>query len=298
MTIRQRFHRVRWFCIAMLLAQLTGATSARGQATPSTDIWLVPIDLGASPATLGTPRNLTDRDGYDNQPLFEPEGGALLFTSQHDGQTDIYRARLETSVVERLTETPESEYSATVTPGGHEFSVIRVESDGAQRLWAFRRDGSAPRRLLESVAPVGYQAWTPDNALAMFVLGDPATLQLADLAADSAAVVAEDIGRSLHALPDGSGFSFLHRVDGTWRIRALDLISGNLAELGLPFEDSRDMAWTPDGRIIMGSGSRVAMRSIEGDWQVIGDLADAGITGITRLAVHPDGELIAVVAER
>jgi hypothetical protein len=156
----------------------------------------------------------------------------------------------------------------------------------------------APRLLLENVAPVGYQAWTPDAALALFILGEPATLQLADLHADGASIMAEDIGRSLHALPDGSGFSFLHRVDGVWRIRALDLTSGNLTELGLPFEDSQDMAWTPDGRIIMAAGSRVAIRSLGGDWLVIGDLEDAGLTRLTRVAVHPAGTWLAVVVTR
>lgn len=297
-TIHGKLRRVHWAFIVVLLAQGVAADTARGQGPPSTDIWLVPVDLEASPPTLGAPRNLTDRDGYDNQPFFEPEGNSLLFTSQRDEQMDIYKARLTVAPIAQLTDTPESEYSATVMPGGHEFSVIRVESDGTQRLWAFRRDGSAPRLLLESVVPVGYQAWTPDNALALFILGEPATLQLADLAGDSAAVMAEDIGRSLHALPDGSGFSFLHRVEGAWRIRALDLTSGNLSELGLPFEDSQDMAWTPDGRIIMASGSRVAIRAIEGDWQVIGDLADAGITQLTRVAVHPDGSFLAIVAAR
>jgi len=296
--IPMRFHRAHWVLTAVLFAQLVTVTSARGQAPPSTDVWLMSLDLDASPPTLGVPRNLTDRDGYDNQPQFEPEGNSLLFTSQHDGQTDIYKARLSVAPLEQLTDTPESEYSATVMPKGHEFSVIRVESDGTQRLWAFRRDGSAPRLLLESVSPVGYQAWTPDEALALFILGEPATLQLADLAGDAAAIMAEDIGRSIHPLPDGSGFSFLHRDDGVWRIRALDLVSGNLAELGLPFEDSEDMAWTPDGRIIMARGSRVAIRSVDGDWQVIGDLASADITELTRVAVHPAGDFLAVVARR
>ncbi len=280
------------------LGLLVTASAATGQAAPTTDIWLVEVDLEASPPSLGTPVNVTDRDGYDNQPLFEPEGEGLLFTSQHEGQTDIYRLQLETSTIVALTDTPESEYSATIMPGGNEFSVIRVESDGTQRLWAFRRDGSTPRLLLENVAPVGYQAWAPSGALAMFILGDPATLQLAAPAAQSARVIAEDIGRSLHALPNGAGFSFLQRIDDTWRVRALDLASGGLSELGLPFEESQDMAWTPDGRVLMASGSRVAIRSVEGEWEPLGDLADAGVTQLSRLAIHPDGKLLALVAAR
>ena len=291
-----RRHRTPMTSVA-LLALVLAAAAASAQA-PGTDVWLVPVDLDASPPTLGEPRNLTDRDGYDNQPYFEPEGNSLLYTSQRDGQTDIYKARLNVAPLEQLTDTDESEYSATVLPSGLEFSAIRVEGDGTQRLWAFRRDGSAPRLLLESVAPVGYQAWTPSESLAVFVLGEPATLQVVDPSDGSAQIMAEDIGRSLHPLPDGSGFSFLHRIDGTWRIRALDLASGNLSELGLPFEESQDMAWTPDGRIVMASGSRIAIRSVEGAWQVIGELAGAGAIELTRIAVHPEGGFLAVVALR
>jgi Tol biopolymer transport system component len=281
-----------------VLGVLLAASLALGQAPPSTDIWIVPIDLTTTPASLGEARNLTDRDGYDNQPFFEPEGGGLLFTRQVDEQTEIFRARTDTWVVAALTDTPESEYSPTVVPGGLEISLIRVESDGTQRLWAVRRDGSAPRVVLEHLAPVGYHAWTPGGALVTFVLGEPATLQLADLAAGTGVTVAADIGRSLHPLPDGSGFSFLQRLEGAWRIRSLDLESGDLGELGAPFEESQDMAWTPDGRILMGSGSRIAGRSVDGAWEVLGDLAASGVHGITRLAVHPEGTWLAITAER
>jgi Tol biopolymer transport system component len=288
--------RVSAAAIALAIAA-AGSSGLGAQQAPTTDIWLVPLDLGAG--TLGEPRNVTDRDGYDNQPFFAPEGRSLLYTAQHDGQTDIYRLDLSTLVAAQLTDTPESEYSATVVPGGFEFSVIRVEEDGTQRLWSFRRDGSSPQLVLENVAPVGYQAWNSDDELVMFVLGEPATLQLADRDADAAEVVASDIGRSLHAIPDESGrFSFLHRVDGAWSIRSFDPESGEIGDLGAPFEDSQDMAWTPDGRIVMGSGSRLATRAPDGDWNVLGDLAEAGVSGITRVAVHPEGNWLAVVAAR
>ncbi|NKB89135.1 MAG: hypothetical protein GKS06_13040 [Acidobacteria bacterium] len=289
----------RFACTILALALAASvAPGARAQA-PTTDIWIVPLDLTTSPPALGEPRNVTDRQGYDNQPFFAPEGKSLLYTSQHGEQTDIYKLDLTTFVSTQLTETDESEYSATVVPSGLEFSVIRVESDGTQRLWSFRRDGSSPQLVLENVAPVGYQAWNANEALVMFVLGEPATLQLADLESDAATVVATDIGRSLHALPDESGgFSFLHRMDGNWRIRSFEPTSGEIGELGTPFEASQDMAWTPDGRIIMGSESRVAIRTVDGSWREIGDLAAAGVAGITRVAVHPDGDRIAIVGQR
>ena len=126
--------------------------------------------------------NITNSPGYDNQPSFTPDGGGILFTSIRGGgtQTDIYRYSVAAGTSARVTDTPESEYSPTMTPDGAHISVIRVESDGAQRLWRFTLDGRAPELVLADVKPVGYHAWTDDHTLALFVLGSPATLQIAD----------------------------------------------------------------------------------------------------------------------
>ena len=56
---------------------------------------------------------------------------------------DIYRYVVASKRIEAVTQTPESEYSATVTPDGERISVIRVEGDGTQRLWAFSINGTA-----------------------------------------------------------------------------------------------------------------------------------------------------------
>ena len=51
---------------------------------PSTDVYVG--DLGAAGAlTVGNLRNVTDREGYDNQPAFLPDGTGILYTSGRDG---------------------------------------------------------------------------------------------------------------------------------------------------------------------------------------------------------------------
>lgn len=284
--------------LAITLLSLVAATPGIAQGPPSTDVWLGRLELGSNPPGLGEPRNITARPGYDNQPAFEPEGRGLLYTSQRDGQTDIYRVDLETLVVSPITSTPESEYSPTITPGGLEVSVVRVEEDGAQRLWAFRRDGSSPRLILEDVAPVGYHAWRDPETLVLFVLGDPATLQLADLEAGTASELTGDIGRSLHAIPDSPDFSFTQRVGDGWMIRRLDPDDGTIGDLGaaLAGSENQDMAWTPDGRILMAAGAQIFVRESDGEWSLMADLSDLGIETITRLAVSADGTRLAWVA--
>jgi hypothetical protein len=66
----------------------------------------------------------------------------------------------------------------------------------------------------DNVKPVGYHAWADDHTLALFVLGQPATLQIADTRTGTARVIARDIGRSIQRIPGStpvSSISFVQR---------------------------------------------------------------------------------------
>jgi hypothetical protein len=183
-------------------------------------------------------------------------------------------------------------------PGGERMSVIRVEADSTQRLWSFTLNGGDPRVVLEDVAPVGYHAWLGERRLGLFVLGDPATLQLADVTTGEARIVARDIGRSLHRIPGTGTISYVQRDgDGPGRIRAYDPATGQSRDLVDEMPDNEFHAWTPDGVLLGASGSRLLMwREGDASWTQVADLADAGISGISRLAVSPDGTRLVVVA--
>lgn len=269
------------------------------QDMPSTDVFVLEmpseaIDYHADPA------NLTDRDGYDNQPSFTPDGEALLMTSiWEDEQADIYRIHLRSGVARRLTFTSESEYSPTVLPDGSGFSVVRVEADGEQRLWKFDSEGRNPELLID-LAPVGYHAWGSEDRLALFVLGEPHSLVLADLDTGDADTVAANIGRSLQHVPGTDAVSFIQKGEGEWTIRVLDTDTGEVATLTSSLQGAEDFAWTPEGRVLMADGPVVYQWTRETDaWEPYLDFTDSEEIGtITRIAVSPQGDLIAFVAER
>ena len=293
----------------VLLAVLTSAACGDGSGdysptaagAPSTDIYVGTLSLDEGGLRVGGLVNITDRDGYDNQPYFLPDGAALLFPAARDTlQTDIYRYDLATRSISQVTHTPGSEYSATIMPGGTEFSTIREEAT-RQQLWRFGLDGSDRGGLLDAIQPVGYHAWGDENTVAMFVLGDsltPATLQIGSLDSGTAVVAAEDIGRSLHRIPGTHSISFVHKLsDSDWQIKVIDLDTRSIATLAPTLPGREDYAWLPDGSIIMGDGSMLN-RWAGGDWQEVADLSAFGVSGITRLAVSPAGDRIAVVGLR
>ncbi len=269
-------------------------------APPGTDLWVAEIqgDAGAG-LRVGEPRNLTLRpEAYDNQPHFTPDGRWVLYTAgDASGRTDIHRLDPASGTREAVTRTPEeSEYSPTPLADGG-VAVIRVEADGTQRLWRFGMDGTDPGLLLPDLAPVGYQAWLEGDRVALFVLGDPATLQVADRLTGEAEMVFQGIGPSLQRIPGRNAVSFVEVEEGESWIRELDGETGRHRRLIRTPDGGSHHAWTPDGVLLMASGRRILALLPGGEeWTDLGPVGPEGVRW-SRLAVHPEGTSLVLVGE-
>jgi len=186
-------------------------------------------------------------------------------------------------------------------PDSTRFSAVRVESDGTQRLWAFDLDGSNPTLLLPDVAPVGYHAWVDEETVALFVLGEPPVLQIADLPSGTSGVVADNIGRGLRTIVGSQGPTvvFVHKASAeSWNLVRLAVGTNQRRTLGPTRRGSEDFVWTESGPL-MAEGSRLYRADPDPfAWHEVADLSATGIRGITRLALSPDGRRLVVVAER
>jgi len=300
------------------------AATPPGQDAPSTDVWLLEIEETPDGFGIaGEPVNVTARPGYDNQPAFTFDGRWLLYTSQRDGQTDIWAREVEAgengAETVQLTDSELSEYSPTPVPGVERFSLVRVEEDGRQRLWSFpypvelggdiimTPGAPVPPRapvpeqdaalFLEDIEPVGYHAWV-DPELMLFILGEPPTLQRVQLGDREGRVIARDIGRSLQPIPDARAISLVDKSVDPWMIRRYDLDADEIIPLAPVLGDGEDHCWSPGGLLVMGRDSELAVRrpGTDGDWRVVADLSDHGIQGITRLAFSPFTPHLAMVA--
>ena len=315
--------RVASVCLAAILSQTPPPAAPAAQAPPDTEIYLAALKSANGQLTIGTPENVTNNPGYDNQPFFTPDGKAMLFTSRREPspglrdtpnapQTDIYRYDLASRTMARVTQTPESEYSPTPMLDGVTISTVTVEADGTQRLWSVAPSGPKIERalILAGVKPVGYHAWADDHTLALFVLGSgsvPATLQLADTKTGAARVIATDVGRSILRMP-GSGaarhISFVQRErDGdrvTLVVKELDPASGTVTVLAPAVEGSReaDLAWMPDGTLLMAKDDVLyAWQRGQSGWKEVAPFGPLSLRGVTRLAVSPKGDLLAIVTQ-
>ena len=275
---------------------------------PDTDIYLLSLSGGLASMKDAKPSPVSTAPGYDNQPMFSADGRRILFAAGRDGkQIDIYVYDRASGRVSQLTQTAENENSPTFLPDGvgdsGGFSVVRTEPDRAQRLWRFDAQGRNPQVVLPDVKPVGYHAWVDADTIALFVLGPPATLQIASVRTGTAETVAAGIGRSLHRVPGTRGVgavSFVRRQpSGESWVEEIELPSKKIDRLVKAVDEGadRDMAWMPDGRtILMSAGTKVFSwtRGAAG-WTEVFDAAAHQLGAVSRLAVSPAGDAIAIV---
>lgn len=283
-------------------AQVATPSPTPNAAPPASDIFILDVRHEGGEMKLGQPRKITDFEGYNNQPFFMPDGHTILYTSIRNKQADIYRYDIKTGATTQVTNTPGSEYSPTLMPDGKNISVVRVEADGkTQRLWRFPLAGGAPSLILENVQPVGYHHWIDDHTLALFVLsasGKPNFLEVYDLRTGKSEFVTDNPGRIIRKIPNQKNFSFVHKIaNDHWEIKQFDLRVHTSSSLIATLPGVEDYAWLPDGKLLMGKDSKIfAVVPLRGSgWQEIANFSIAGVTRITRIAVSPSGNRIAIV---
>lgn len=286
----------------ILVALLLSVSTLGQNAPPSTDIYLLELSEQSGSVKVGKLINITEREGYDNQPSFMRDGRSILYTSIREGtQPDIYRYNIADKSTSRMTATVEGEYSPTVTPDGKFFSVIRVEKDSTQRLWKFPIAGGEPTLVLERIKPVGYHLWINDKSLALFILGSPNTLQIVELGTEKAETAASNIGRSLHRRPQQDKINFVRKIsDQEWIIEEMDVKTKKISSLTRTLPASEDFVWTKTGTMLMAKGPKLYSLNPQKDkdWQEVADFSGSGLKSITRLAVSPQGDRLAMVAAK
>lgn len=267
-------------------------------AQTSTEIYVFDLEETDGVISISNPINISQGSpGYDNQPAFT-EDGLLLYAATRNGQTDVVAVNLETGERKWLTDTPGGgEYSPTPVSGG--FSAIRLDTTGFQRLYLYDYPTGKSEILVDDVV-IGYHAWLDEKHIATFVLDEPPTLQVCNIETDQCEVLAEKIGRSLHRIPGTDLLSYIDKSADTWTVRSMNPLTGESAPIITTLPGSEDVAWAPGAVLFSGHESKVyAFNPVtDNEWQLVADLSEFGLSGVTRLAVHPAGERIAVVVNQ
>jgi hypothetical protein len=280
----------------LLLSVLLVANGAVAQT--GSEIFLFDLAVKKSKVSASHPVNITNHKGYDNQPFFHPDLPVIFYASfNDDGRSDIRSYNFKNKQTKSITQTAEREYSPTVTLDKQYLSCIIQRDNGAQDLGKYPIEGGEPVVIIDNLT-VGYHVWGDNSHLGLFVLGTPNTLHYVLLPMKKDTIIAQNIGRSLHKVPGETAISFIQKISDTdWRIRKLDTRSLKITDVGPAITAHEDLAWLPDGKILMSDGPKLFfMDPAEGPaWNEVQVSGSSVLKGVTRLAVSADGKKLAVV---
>lgn len=263
------------------------------QAQSNTEVYLFNYTPGFG---LTNPVNISNNPGvYDNQPSFIDDE-TLLFSSTRNGQTDIRKINLSTKEEKWLTVTDGSEYSPLKVPEKEFVSAIRLDKDGRQLLYMYDMDTGIFRALQDSLK-IGYHVWYDNHTVVSFVLGEESSLVVSDLEKKEDITYQRNIGRSLHKIPGTNLISYVSKRSDTWELHSLDPETGKIDFMIKMPSGAEDMCWTPSGVALVSKGSQIYEYdpNVSQSWNYGQNLAEFGLRGISRLAVNPSGNKIAVV---
>ncbi|TAI49200.1 nuclear transport factor 2 family protein [Flagellimonas allohymeniacidonis] len=268
----------------------------------NTEVYLFDLDWKNGEISLSNPKNISNNDGYDNQPSFWDDD-TVLFSSTRAGQTDVKQFYItKGSTSKWITNTAAgSEYSPLRIPGSNNVSAIRLDLDGLQRLYEY--DIKTGESELLSDLKIGYHVWYNDHILVSTVLIDNRMdLVVSDLSDGNQFTADRNVGRSLHKIPGTDLISYIHksqREKVAWTIKSLNVTSQKLDTILTLPSRVEDVAWLSDGTILLPDNNRIARYNPAKDstWQDFHVFNRDQVFKISRMAVNPSGTRFALVTD-
>ena len=216
-----------------------------------------------------------------------PSSGRIAFSSDRDGNSDIYVMNTDGSGLTRLTNQPGNDGGPSWSPTGqqiafHSFSVPNQNAD----IYVINLDGSGLTNLTNSPDIDLHPSWSPDGRHIAFVSEQHMYRSTADIYVtnlDGSGLInltnAPEADRFPSWSPDGSLIAFEARRDGNSEIYVMNSDGSGPRNLTNHPDADRFPDWSPDGQYIVFESMRT------GNWDIYVMNADG--SGMRRLTNHP-----------
>jgi len=259
-------------------------------AQSNTEIFLYDIETNTTKIELKNPKNLSNNDGYDNQPSFL-NNRYIIFASTRNGQTDIAKYDMRYDSKSWLNFSEGGEYTPLKIPNTNEISAVRLDPDGKQRLYSYSLSNGSSTELIQDLV-VAYYTWFDEVTVVSAVIEeDNLNLYVTNTQDNTSRKYATNVGRSFHRIPNSNLISFIAKADDNkWHIKSLDPNTGIIKVIANTMTGIEDICWLDQKTMFSGKDNLLYKLTLnkDNDWKQVADLSSEGILKITRLSTNPE----------
>ena len=137
------------------------------------------IGLFIADADGSSERPLLGLGELDYDPVWSPDGGSIVFTSDRTGSADLYRVKPDGTGLERRTDSPAYDDQAVFSPDGKHLVFVTTRNGGTADLWTMDLETRRTAALTSGPGGDFRPAWSPDGKWIAFSSDRDSTLPFA-----------------------------------------------------------------------------------------------------------------------
>lgn len=266
---------------------------------PNTDVWLFNLKTKDKKTIIEKGKNITNREGYDNQPSFSEDGEKIYFVSiKADKQADIFYYHLGNKKTIQLTKSQESEYSPTIGTNKNSITSVVVQKDSSQIIQSLEFDKK--EQLIKTIQisqldSIGYFTFLNSDTIIYYKLTQPHSLRYHCISNNEDKWLGNNpirgfktVNRNtlIYGLKDSLKVTFF-KYDFLLQKSEKYAESNSLNE---------DIIWHTQWGLIKSEGTKLLCLNPEkNEWNVLFDLTTYGIKKITRFNFDKKNKYLVVV---
>ncbi|MDX2174498.1 MAG: hypothetical protein SFY56_15450 [Bacteroidota bacterium] len=266
---------------------------------PNTDIWLFNLKIKDKKTIIEKGKNITNREGYDNQPSFSEDGEKIYFVSiKADKQADIFYYHLGNKKTIQLTKTQESEYSPTLATNKSSVTSVVVQKDSSQIIQSIvfdKKEQLLKTTQISNLDSIGYFTFLNSDTIIYYKLTQPHSLRYYSISKNEDKWLGNNPIRGFKAI---NRHTLIYGLKDSSKVTfyTYDFVLHKSEKYTVYNSLNEDIIWNAPWGLVKSEGSKLLNFNPEKkEWNILFDLTTYGIKKITRFNFDKKNKYLVVV---